>query len=437
MGCQTTNRQEIVVRKKEILSVNIQTFGGFDVTISDKSVMKYFGSSKKTLILFKFFVANIGEMLSANRIMEMNFGDIEYLDADNTLRGYIYRLRKILEKMNEMVGTRVLSVDYVTDSYLFSASKGCNIDFIEFQTLVNEFLNPKNDNDEESQINRHEDREQLIKRIKELYKGSFMGESDNIEWVRPMKFEMQKKFLRFMTTVLEQLYKEEEYDKALIEADEVSSQLFFEEDFQEIYLKILKAQNKPQKLADYYQFMIERYNKERGIAPSEKLTEIMSSKTESIENTELTGFFSIEKYIHKLEKDSQDGIFIVSKPFFVDLYRLELRRKRRNGERLTAVGIIDIITSDYRDLSKGEAKDIKEKIINLVSSVTRAQDVLCVLNDHQIAFMLFDALERTVIDVNLRMSDGLEKIKKEDRLYISINFKTISAEGKYSKEHTI
>ena len=91
-----------------------------------------FGNSKKTISLFKFFVAHIGQKLSTNRIMESVFSQYKYQDPSNTLRGHIHRLRAVLNKINEETGSKVLTIDYLADHYIFSIGPDCQVDYLEF-----------------------------------------------------------------------------------------------------------------------------------------------------------------------------------------------------------------------------------------------------------------------------------------------------------------
>lgn len=412
--------------KKQQSKIKIQTFGFFDLLIDDESAIQNFGSSKKTLALFKYFVAHTNDKLPTHKIMEANFSEYNYSDPGNTLRGHIHRLRAVLNAINKQVGFKAFSVDYVADYYIFTVSKNCSIDFLEFLSLIKE----------EPTTETISGRERL-ERVKELYRGNFLQDSEGLEWVKPIRFDMRKKFSRYIDSILEDLYEQGEYNEALLEADSVMEKLFFEEDFQEIYLKIMIALEKTQEAIDHFDFMSHRFQSEKGILPSEKLSGLFKRIAEMTESISSTDFFTIEKKLRQTEAGTNNGVFVSSKEFFMDLYRLEVRRKKRHGDRITSVGIVNIATADFRDMKREEIKTVQDELTELISKTIRAQDVMTILNDSQIAFMLFDALDTTVVDVDERMKDELNRIKEQYKLVITINYKTITAGNEFSGELTL
>lgn len=412
--------------KRDQNLVKIQTFGFFDIFIGNESVIQSFGSSKKTLSLFKFFVAMIGEKLPTHKIMEANFSEYNYSDPGNTLRGHIHRLRAVLNSLNKKVGMKVFSIDYVADYYIFTTSKNCYIDFVDFLSIIRE----------EPTLATQEGRANFEK-LKAMYRGGFFEDSESLEWTKPYKLDLHKRFARYVNTVIEGMYLSEKYNEALIEADSVMERMFFEEDFQEIYLRILIALDKSQEALDHFSYMNRRYQNERGAAPSERITILIKRLQEVTENMTSTDFFTIEKKVHQTETGSNNGVFVSSKDFFMDLYRLEIRRKKRHDNRITSVGIVNITTADFRDMRRDEIRQVQSRITDLISRTVRAQDVMTVLNDSQIAFMLFDALDKTVVDVDERMKPELDAIKKEFSLVITISYKTITAGNEFSRELTL
>ncbi len=412
--------------KKDQNLVKIQTFGFFDIFIGNESVIKSFGSSKKTLSLFKFFVTMVGEKLPTHKIMEASFSEYNYSDPGNTLRGHIHRLRTVLNNLNKKVGMKVFSIDYVADYYIFTTGKNCSIDFLDFLSIVKE----------EATLDTQEGRNRYEK-LKAIYRGSFLEDSEALEWTNLFRLDFHKRFSRYVNSILQGMYSAKEYNEILVEADSVMSRMFYEEDFQEIYLKALISLDKAQEAIDHFAYMTRRYQNEKGAPPSERLGILIKRLQEVTENTSSTDFFTIEKKVRQTETGSNNGVFISSKDFFMDLYRLEIRRKKRHDNRITSVGIVNIATADFRDMRREEIRQVQSRITDLISRTIRAQDVMTVLNDSQIAFMLFDALDTTVVDVDERMKPELDEIKKEYSLVITISYKTITAGNEFSKELTL
>lgn len=410
------------MEKNKQKTLKILTFGFFDILIDEESVIHSFGSSKKTLALFKYFVGNIGQKLPTHKIMDANFGEYKYSDPGNTLRGHIHRLRTVLNNLNKQIGSKALSVDHVADYYIFTVGEHCKIDFVDFLDAIQE------------EPTHNEAGKKNVEIVKNLYRGDFLLDVENMEWVNPIRYDFHRRFMRYMVTYLEALYEDGAYEDLVVEADSVMERLFFDENFQEVYIKALVALDKEKEATDHIAYMTQRYTNEVGAAPSDKVAGLikrLQSTNEAAQNVDL---FTMEKLVRQSETGANSGVFISSKEFFMDLYRLEIRRKKRHDDRITIVGIMNVATADFRDMKQTEIKEVQDKLSSLISRTIRSQDVMTILNDSQIAFMLFDAIESTVSDVDDRMKKELDKIKKAHSLVITITYKTIISGNEYSKE---
>ena len=146
--------------------------------------------------------------------------------------------------------------------------------------------------------------------------------------------------------------------------------------------------------------------------------------------------FELEKIVRRAESESQEGAFVCDKDFFFELFRLVIRQKSRD-QRFFMVGLVSVATADFRDMDPQEMKDVQVELKKLISATIRSQDVLSLISDTQVAFILFDTLEGTVEKIGKRMKEGLSKIEKKYNLVVTINYKPISHAKEYSKESTI
>lgn len=404
--------------------VFIHTLGVFDIYHHEKSLLTYFGNSKKTISLFKFFVGHIGQKLSTNRIMESVFSQYKYQDPSNTLRGHIHRLRAVLNKINEETGSKVLTIDYLADHYIFSIGPDCQVDYLEFLDEVKK----------KPTIDKIGQKKAAY--IKQLYGGEFMLDDESHDWALPIRLDLNKQFDKYMQAYLLLHFEAERYEDLVEEVDPIMEKLVFDEDIQELYIKSLIELNRNKQAMDHYEYLIQRYEAESGIEPSEKVKKaikrLMGEKDPSVS----IDLFELEKIVRRAEADSHEGAFVCDKDFFFELFRLVIRQKSRD-QRFFLVGLVSVATADFRDMDPQEMKDVQVELKKLISATIRSQDVLSLISDTQVAFILFDTLEGTVEKIGKRMKEGLSKIEKKYNLVVTINYKPISHAKEYSKESTI
>ena len=405
-------------------NISISTLGIFDIYLNDKSILHYFGNSKKTLLLFKYFVGNVDEKVYTNKIMESVFSQYKYQDPSNTLRGHIHRLRGILNKINEECGADLLHIEYLADHYIFVVDKSCSVDYLEFTEEVKK----KPTIDKVGQ--------KRAETIKQLYKGEFMPDDAASEWTAPIRINFAKQFGKYINAYLACYYDAEKYQELVEEVDSILEKVLFEEDIQAMYIRALIKMNKNKQAMTHYEYLVQRYETENLAEPSDKIRSATKSLTEKTSALESIDLFEVEKMVRKAEIGAQSGAFICNKDFFFELFRLMIRQKARD-QRYFFVGIAGISASDFRDMSADEMHQMQTEVKNLIAGTVRAQDAVSRISNTQVGFMLFDALEGTVERIGLRMKEALAKLEKRHNLVVTITYKSIIHEKEYSGESTL
>ncbi len=402
----------------------IHTLGVFDIYYNDKSLLNYFGNSKKTISLFKFFVGNIGHKVSTNRIMESVFSQYKYQDPNNTLRGHIHRLRAVLGKINDEAGFNGLNIEYLADHYMFTVSPDCQVDYLEFLEEVKK--KPAIDKIGQKKA----------EYIKQLFGGEFMVDDESQEWAIPMRVDINKQFSKYMQAYLNLYFEAGKYEELVEEVDSLMERLIFEEDIQELYIKALVSLGRNKQALDHFDYLQQRYALEDGVEPSEKIRKAAKSLVGDKDKAISFDLFELEKLVRKIEEESRDGAFVCGKEFFFELFRLIIRQKNRD-ERFFIIGLVNVATADFRDIEPDEMKEVQSELKRLISKSVRSQDVLSLISDTQVAFMLFDAMEGTVEKIGSRMKEELKAIEENFNLVVTINYKPISHAKTYHKESTI
>ena len=148
----------------------------------------------------------------------------------------------------------------------------------------------------------------------------------------------------------------------------------------------------------------------------------------------LSDFISVPPPDHEAESNSEsynsnDELITCEycdKDFFINLYRLELRKKERDIGK-TMVGIVTVSAYDLREISEEESVKIVEDIGPVVDKYMRKYDVITKLNKNQFAFMMFNSSEEMIKRINQRMNFLLNQVKKKHRILFTLSCKPIQA----------
>ena len=398
--------------------LEILTFGSFDILIDGESLLTQFGKSQKALSLLKYFISNRGKKIPVNRIIEANFKLYDYTDYNNALRSQVHRLRNIIKDINSKLESEVMRLDFVAGNYIFKLEKEHNLDVEKFEDYVSAFsLNPLETNDDADRVSE-------LKKALKLYRGDYIEGAEFYDWVFPLRIHYKRQYLVLLSQYISYLVKKDKYDEVISECESALSINFFDEVIHEYLLEALFKSNKANQALNHYNYVTSRFYTEMNMKPSEKMKEIYQ-KVQKRENSEYgTDLFTLERTIRLAEQS--DGVFFCDKDFFINLYRLELRKKERDIGK-TMVGIVTVSAYDLREISEEESVKIVEDIGPVVDKYMRKYDVITKLNKNQFAFMMFNSSEEMIKRINQRMNFLLNQVKKKHRILFTLSCKPLQA----------
>lgn len=411
---------QVKIGKLEIL-----TFGSFDILIDGESLLTEFGKSQKALSLLKYFISNKGKKIPVNRIIESNFKLYDYTDYNNALRSQVHRLRNILKKINKQLGQDILVLDFVAGNYIFHMNDDYILDVEIFEQHVKHLTSVSLNEINELELNND------FKKALGLYRGEYIEGTDFFDWIFPLRSYYKRQYLLLFSQYVTYLLEVARYNDIIEECELALSINFFDEIIHEYLLEALYREDKDNQAINHYNYVTSRFYTQMNMKPSEKMKELYQ-KIQKRESSDYgTDLYSLERSIRLSEKS--EGVFFCDKDFFINLYRLEIRKTERDKSK-TMVGLVTISAYDLRDITEEESEKIVADIGKIVDKYMRKYDVITKVNKNQFAFMMFDSSEEMIKRINQRMNFLSNQIKKKHKILFTLSCKPIQSSEEDYKE---
>lgn len=368
--------------------ITITTLGNFDIRYKDKSLLKSLGRSYKILDLLKYFISFKGKKLLPENIISNLSDDTEYQDPKNVLRTQIFRLRKILKKIESEIGIGdyIFDISLCNGYYIFQTSENCVVDSELFEEKI-------------SQGNRllSVDSIKAAEAYKDaifLYKGDYLGKASYNDWIIPIRNRYNRIYLQTTIKLMELLKSDEKYNSIIELCESIQMIEPLDEALNIHYMESLLKTGQVKQAMSYYEYITHKLYKDLGIKPSTAMKNIY--RKIQIENEEKieSDLFFIEK---RLMNDEGAGALFCDIDYFKFIYNLE-RRKSKRKDILSYVGLITIIKIDNKKHFDNELKDIMLSIKEILLKSLRKGDVFSFWNDSQIVVILSE-IEQCNIDI--------------------------------------
>ena len=405
--------------------LEIRTFGSFDILVDDESILAKYGKSQKALSLLKYFISNKGKKIPVSRIIESNFKLYDYTDYNNALRSQVHRLRNILKMINAELERDVMVLDFVAGNYIFHMSGDYILDVEIFENYAKRLVpvTPK----EILELNLIDD----IQKALAIYRGDYIDGAEFFDWIYPLRSYYKRQYLLIFSLYITYLLQKEHYDDVISYCESALAINFFEEVIHEHLMDALYKADKTNEALNHYNYATSRFYTQMNMKPSEKMKELYH-KLNKKENVDFgIDLYSLERSIRLSEKF--EGVYFCDKDFFINLYRLEIRKNERDRNR-TMVGIVTVSAYDLRNITEDESEKIVDDISEIVDKYMRKYDVITKLNTNQFAFMMFNSSEDMIKRINQRMNFLLNQVKKRHKVMFSISCKQIQASDEDYKE---
>lgn len=390
--------------------IKIVTLGDFDIIINGNSVLEELTSQKRLIRLLKYFLVHNGIKLLPENIIEDLWGNDDFKNPLNMLRTQISRLRKIINP--EAHGIEAFfSIKFINNYYIFEFKEPCDVDFIKFEKKLEKDILSLNKDIEKDPLN--------FEKNLRLYKGSFLQEMGEEDWLVPIRSRFSRLYVKGMAYYIEYLKENNMYAEIASICEKGIRIEPYEEIINLNFMEALLNLEEETYALIHYEFFTKKLYNDLGEKPSRKLLELYKE----IREREDKDFLDVDlntvnsRLIEKLDFDRAKLCDI---HYFKFLYTYEKIKCERNLGKKKSISIVTLESGNHRELTNKELKKGMDLLIYILFKTLWVGDVFTKWNKSQILILLYDLEERNIDALIRKIKNQFNSSKIIENLILNI-----------------
>ncbi|HHT72035.1 MAG: BTAD domain-containing putative transcriptional regulator [bacterium] len=397
--------------------VDIMTLGSFDILCQGESLLAAHERSYKILELLRYLITFRNRRLLPETIIDDLWHNGDSADPNGVLRTQVYRLRKLIEKMQVSTNCQQkpwLELTYANGYYLLEIGTNCQLDIDAFEqkakyadTLAKENALPAID---------------LYKQALALYKGLYMAGPEHSEWLLPSQNRYHRLYLKALFRMLELLSTNEAHEEILEVYEKAALIEPYDETLHLYSLQALIGLGETKSALNHYNYITSFLYKELGVKPSAPLRALYRQLQRAMQDNHETDLILIEKNL--TDEDDMAGALCCDIDYFRFLCQLEKRRSLRT-EEADFLGLITI-SGCRQGLAGKETQAAMETLTRLLQSSLRKGDVFARWNDNQLLILLTLRQRENLNAVTRRLRSQLQELTNQGKVNIEMRFQPLT-----------
>lgn len=198
---------------------------------------------------------------------------------------------------------------------------------------------------------------------------------------------------------------------------------FYEEIIHTYYLDALITIGQKRYAASHYEFYTTKFYHDLGVSPSKESREIYKRLCKQGEDKKQIVDLNIMNDV--LEEEDTEGAIVCDPNYFDFLYKITIRRNKRNEDSSICLGIITIDNIGYKSLEEKEIKVAMDSLKNIMFNALRKGDVLSQWNDNQLVFLLYKVKGSDLECIMERLKIKFKSEKTNSKVNLNIKCKNI------------
>lgn len=388
--------------------IEIITLGNFDIKYQNVSILHDIGNKHRLMKLFKYLLTFQGKKLLPEKIIEDLWED-EYAEPLNALRTQISRVRSMLSL--EVFGEKpFFSITYIDGYYVLKLSDECFVDFLHLENCIKEVESGDSNNLYSN-----------CRGIIGLYKGEFLGELGNEDWLIPVRRRFERLYIKHITKYLQHLLDKGKFNEIITICEEALIYEPYEELLHVYYMEALAAIGDNKSAISHYSYCTTLLYREFGESPSNKMRDIYK-KIKNNNNNKLIHIETLMKQITNYTE--REGAIICDIRQFEFILEYEKSLQDRENRDI----FLGILTLDQIGLVENKECDLKvttRHFMKFLQNNMRKGDILSKTNSNQL-LVLFKTSDNCCINcVMERINNCFQELHCHKNMDLNIKFKKI------------
>lgn len=393
--------------EKNILAIRM--LGGLSITYGGKPLVLAKNVTSKMVHLFLMLLYTRESGIRREELIETLYEDCDMEQASNSFRGMVFRLRK------NLIAAGLPEGEYITNKVgIYRWESGdvkIWLDVEEFTRLVEEGLK------ETDQVVQ----QKLLEDADELYRGEFLPAMIADEWVAVSNRKFQDLYFRCMRRLLE-LLKQEESNGKLMHCCDKMTELYPFEEWQLAKLDCLIKAKEYKEALSYYDEVVNLYQEEFGLLPSQELKKRLQSIREHI-NYDIRSINEIQERF--MEEEEPGGATYCDLTVFTVVYRYMIKVLDRTG--MSAYLMLYTLTDKNRmPIEKADVlEDVREAMFQSVKKSVRRSDLYTRYGKNQFLILLVGSNQKGCERVAARIKRNFNEVNTRKRVDICYTLSSI------------
>lgn len=326
--------------------------------------------------------------ISREELLDMMYGNGEYSNPSGSLRGLVYRLRKILG-------------EYLPPGEYIRKEEGV---YCWNHELVNVYVDARDFENKAARALDSRD-EEALRGACALYKGEFLAQMAGENWITVVSVRCQELYFQCLRSLNGKMREKKEYPE-LLKIINAACEMYPYEECQIMKIDCLISMKRFREAMKVYKWVVGQYFEEHGLPPSERMLERFRIMSNQIRYT-ADMVHDVRESLKEME--AAQGPYYCSYPSFIDCFRFVNRlRERIDFERvLICVFLLD---------ARGKALDYesqlqKEASVQLrlaIGSSLRKGDIFTCYSPGQYLILLNGAAEEDCREIFGRIESRLQ-----------------------------
>jgi two-component SAPR family response regulator len=307
-------------------TLKIYTLGQFSVWRKEELLSGRSDRAYRMWGLFKYLITRRDKYISSETITEILWPEQDSVEPKRALRTMVYRLRQLLGGDSEYKATNYIIHSH--GAYRWNPGGDYWLDVEEFETLCQQ-ANTLVTGEPERAI-------QLHKEALSLYKGDYLSEYSEWEWVVPVRNYYRGLCLETFLELAYLLKSRGQYSEIIKVCEKAFLVDFFEEKLHLCYLEALLKERRTRQARTHYEYTAAAFDRELGVQPSMNM-EALFAFLQSGKSQNLTYQEDKTPRVGPTGSHQQKagGALICNSESFAFLYELENRRAKEAGRELS------------------------------------------------------------------------------------------------------
>jgi len=400
------------------VTIEILTFGDFDIKINNKSVLRKSSRASKNLELLKYFITHRNKKLVPETIVEALWNGDEIVGPKNVLRTQIFRLKCNMRKMGLMRDDTVqneVCLSFENGFYILHLGSKCITDIDIFEEKIR-FADSIKDTDINQAIQKYSE-------ALELYRGQYLAENPYSEWVYPIRIRYHRLYVNAVLNLMGLLKKEKRYSEIVQIYEKTSIYEPYEEGMHIFFLEALIELKQFKNALSHYNYITSRMYQEFSVEPTPALKNIYKRITADHNENRIADLLFLGRNLS--EDDKMEGALYCELDYFRAIFNFERRQSLRT-ECTKFLGLISVIVNKS-NLSKQDRERAVKNLEKLLFKCLRKGDVFCRWNPSQILLLLTNLSEANLDLIEKRIQNKFNETVEAKNFTLKIDFQPITA----------